>query len=52
MGLELDSGQVGVPMDVLRRLAGNLTFTLGVHRPLDGVMKDRTVGTLSVIVRP
>jgi len=24
----------------------------GVHRPLDGVMKDRTVGTLSLVVRP
>jgi hypothetical protein len=52
VGLELDSGRLGVPMDVLRRLAGNLTFKLGVHRPLDGVMKARTVGTLSVIVRP
>lgn len=52
LGLELDSRKLGVPMDVLRRLAGNLTFTLGVHRPLDGVMKARTVGTLSVIVRP
>jgi hypothetical protein len=52
VGLELDSRNLGLPTDVLRRLAGNLTFTLGVHRPLDGVMKDHTVGTLSVIVRP
>ena len=52
LGLELDSSQLGVPMDVLRRLAGNLTFSLGVQRPLDGVMKQRTVGTLCVIVRP
>jgi len=51
-GLELDSRALGLPMDVLRRLAGNLTFTLGLHRPLDGAMKGRTVGTLSVIVRP
>jgi len=51
-GLELDSRALGLPMDVLRRLAGNLSFTLGIHRPLDGAMKDRTVGTLSVIVRP
>jgi hypothetical protein len=51
-GLELDSRNLPVPMDLLRRVAGNLTFTLGVHRPLDGVMKQRTVGTLSVIVRP
>ena len=52
VGLELDSRALGLPMDVLRRLAGNLSFTLGLHRPLDGLMKDRTVGTLSVIVRP
>jgi hypothetical protein len=51
-GLELDSTRMGLPQDVFRRLAGNLTFTLGVHRPLDGVMKGRTVGTLSFIVRP
>ena len=52
VGLELDSANLGLPMDVLRRLVGNLTFTVGIHRPLDGVMKDRTVGTLSMIVRP
>lgn len=51
-GLELDSRRLGLPLDVLRRLAGNLHFTLGLHRPLDGAMKGRTVGTLSVIVRP
>jgi hypothetical protein len=52
LGLELDSRKLGLPMDILRRVAGNLSFTLGVHRPLDGAMKQRTVGTLSVIVRP
>ncbi|MDR3682359.1 MAG: hypothetical protein P4L11_01425 [Geothrix sp.] len=51
-GLELDSRNLGLPMDVLRRLAGNLSFTLGLHRPLDGVMKGRTIGTLSLILRP
>jgi len=51
-GLELDSRNLGLPIDVLRRLAGNLSFTLGIHRPLDGIMRDRTVGTFSVIVRP
>jgi hypothetical protein len=51
-GLELDSRRLGLPLDVLRRLSGNLSFTLGLHRPLDGPMKHRTVGTLSVIVRP
>ncbi|WP_257313253.1 hypothetical protein [Geothrix fuzhouensis] len=51
-GLELDSRNLALPTDVLRRLAGNLSFILGLHRPLDGTMKGRTVGTLSVIVRP
>lgn len=51
-GLELDSRNLGLPMDVLRRLGGNFSFTVGLHRVLDGIMKDRTVGTLSVIVRP
>ncbi len=51
-GLELNSRNLGLPMDVVRRLAGNLSFTLGLHRPLDGAMKGRTVGTLSVILRP
>jgi hypothetical protein len=51
-GLELDSRNLGLPMDMLRRLAGNFSFTFGVHRALDGLTKGRTVGTLSVIVRP
>ena len=29
-----------------------LRVELGVHRPLDGVMKDRTVATVSLVVRP
>jgi hypothetical protein len=52
VGLELDSRNLGLPLDALRRLVGNLSFTLGLHRPLDGIMKDRTVGTFSVLVRP
>jgi hypothetical protein len=51
-GLEVDSWNLGLPIDVLRRLAGNLSFTLGLHRPMDGVMKGRTIGTLSLILRP
>ncbi len=51
-GLEIDSRNLGLPAEVLRRLVGNLTFTLGIHRPMDGIMKNRTVGTLSIIVRP
>lgn len=52
LGLELDSRHLGLPMDTLRRLVGNLSFTLGLHRPLDGAMKGRTVGTLSLLLRP
>lgn len=51
-GLELDRRNQGLSMDMLRRLSGNSSFTFSLHRPLDGVMKDRTVGTISVIVRP
>ena len=51
-GLELDSGNLGLPLDVLRRLVGNFSFTLGLHRPLDGMMKGRTVGTISLLLRP
>jgi len=52
LGVELDGRDLNLPMEALRRLAGNLSFTLGLHRPLDGAMKGRTVGTLSVILRP
>lgn len=51
-GVELDSRHLGLPQDILRRLAGNLSFTVGLHRTLDGAMKSRTVGTLSVLLRP
>ncbi len=52
VGFELDSRSMGLPQDILRRLMGNLSFTLGVHRPLDGIMKGRTVGTVSLLLRP
>ncbi len=52
VGLELSSRNMGLPLDILRRLPGNLSFTLGVHRPLDGIMKGRTVGTVSLLLRP
>ena len=51
-GLEIDSRNLHLPMDILRRLVGNLSFSVGLHRPLDGAMKNRTVGTLSLILRP
>ncbi len=52
LGLELVSGRLNLPQDTIRRVLGNLSFTLGLHRPLDGIMKGRTVGTLSMILRP
>ena len=51
-GLELDGRNLGLPQEIMRRLTGNLSFTLGVHRPLDGIMKGRTVGTFSLLLRP
>ena len=51
-GLEIDSRNLGLPMELVRRLAGNLSFTFGLHRPLDGVMKGRTIGTVSLVLRP
>lgn len=51
-GLELDSRRLGLPASLLRPLAGNLSFQIGVHRPLDGVMKHRTVFTLTLLLRP
>jgi hypothetical protein len=29
-----------------------MRLQLGVHRPLDGLMKDRTVGTFTLVIRP
>jgi hypothetical protein len=49
-GLEftLENGGSGAAEGVLKKLK----IQLGVHRPLDGVMKGRTVGTLDLLVRP
>ncbi|WP_316414288.1 hypothetical protein [Mesoterricola silvestris] len=49
-GLEfaLDNPLGGASEAVLRRLR----IQAGIHRPLDGVMKGRTVGTLALVVRP
>ena len=51
-GWELSSSEMGLPMDILQRLLGRLSFSLGVHRVLDGPTRDRTVGTLGVTFRP
>ncbi len=32
--------------------AGRLSLTLGLHRPLDGAMRNRTVATLTAVVTP
>lgn len=41
-----------LPTDQVTPLLGRIELTFGLHRPLDGQMKDHTVGTLSLIVRP
>lgn len=51
VGAELPVHEM-LPANLAEWLLGRFTLTLGVHRPLDGVMKDRTVGTLSLVLRP
>ena len=51
IGLELPVSAM-LPGRINDLFLGGFTFTLGVHRALDGVMKDRTVGTVSLVVRP
>lgn len=41
-----------IPANLAERFLGRFTFTLGIHRTLDGVMKDRTVTTFSLALRP
>jgi hypothetical protein len=41
-----------VPRNLAELLLGRFTFTLGIHRTLDGAMKDRTVGTATLVLRP
>ncbi len=56
-GVEFDLIRALGETDTVRRLAGRLTFIAGVHRILydptpDHLMRDRTVGTLSLVLRP
>ncbi|HJV22031.1 MAG TPA: hypothetical protein VJ570_05010 [Holophagaceae bacterium] len=51
-GWELDSADLGLRPDSLQRHLGRLGFSLGLHRPLDGPTRNRTVGTLTVSLRP
>ncbi len=51
VGVELPIHEM-LPTSLAQLLLGHFTFTLGIHRTLDGVMKDRTVGTLSLVLRP
>ena len=50
LGLELalDGPQLGLG----ERAARRMRLELGLHRPLDGAMKGRTVGTLTLTLRP
>jgi len=51
MEVQGDLGESLILGDVLRRVLGRLHLRLGVHRPLDGPMKDRTVFTLAETFR-
>ncbi len=41
-----------MPRNLAELLLGRFTLTLGAHRILDGAMKDRTVGTVTMVLRP
>jgi hypothetical protein len=49
-GVEVDFGPE--QMSGAEALLGKLHLNLGVHRPLNGLQKDRTVFTISMVVRP
>ncbi len=51
VGVELPVYEM-LPSNLAELLLGRFTFTIGLHRTLDGGMKDRTVGTLSLLLRP
>lgn len=51
-GWELTSADMALPLEIVQRLLGRLTFSLGVHRVLDGPTKNRTVGTFALTLRP
>jgi hypothetical protein len=51
VGAELPIHEL-LPNNVAEFLLGHFSFTVGVHRTLDGVMKDRTVGTFNLVLRP
>jgi hypothetical protein len=51
VGAELPIHEL-LPNNVAEFLLGHFSFTVGVHRTLDGVMKDRTAGTFNLVLRP
>ena len=56
-GVEFDPMQLIGDNEAIERLVGHMTFVMGIHRVLSDVskgalMQDRTVGTLSLVLRP
>jgi hypothetical protein len=49
VGLELT---LNLPSPGREQVGKKMKLEVGIHRPLDGTMKQRTVGTLSLVVRP
>ena len=57
VGVEFDLMQLIGDNAAIERLVGHMTFVVGIHRVLSDVsngalMQDRTVGTLSLVLRP
>ena len=56
-GVEFDVMQLIGNNEAIERLVGHMTFVVGIHRVLSDVgngapMQDRTLGTLSLVMRP
>ena len=51
-GVQIPIHDEMLPGDLAEPPLGRFTFTVGIHRTLDGVMEDRTVGTVSRVLRP
>jgi hypothetical protein len=51
-GWELDTADLGLPLERIQGLTGRISLRLGIYRILDGVLKDRTTASIGLAVRP
>jgi hypothetical protein len=51
-GWELDTADLGLPLERIQVLTGRLSLRLGLTRILDGQLKDRTTAYVTLSLRP